>query len=78
MNWSPVSSDLLPGELKNSAVMNPSRLSTLEILQVILKQRELLRKDSAAQQLLDMALLSQPHRASSVGWLQQISNFLKS
>lgn len=49
MNCSPVSSDLLPEELKNNAVMNPSSLSTLEILQVILKQQELLRKDSAAQ-----------------------------
>lgn len=45
MNCSLVSSDLLPGKLKNTAIMNPSSFPAVEILQVTLTQQQLLRKD---------------------------------
>jgi len=47
--------------------MNPGSLSAPEILQVMLKQQEVLRRDRAAQRLLATALLSQPPCATPVG-----------
>lgn len=73
MNCSLVSSDLLPGKLKNSAIMNPSSFSTVEILPVTLTQQELLRKNPAfGYGSAITAWLCYP-----VGWSQQISSFGK-